>query len=114
MSCAVAQFNRPVASGLLSPLQLSTQHTQLHTHHNLSSAFLPLCLFCWMQCTCHHTALFAQAEDGDSAATSGASALPAAAISAYQSEGMRMIGLLRRSAFQPIMPALSEDMIARM
>ncbi len=56
-----------------------------------------------------HAALFVAAVDGDVAATSAARVLPAAAISAYHSEGMRMVGMLKRSSFQASMPVLSQD-----
>jgi hypothetical protein len=58
--------------------------------------------------------LFVAAVDGDVAATSAARILPAAAISAYHSEGMRMVGMLKRSSFQTGMPVLTEDALALM
>jgi hypothetical protein len=65
--------------------------------------------------TLYHAALFAQAVEGDTAATSGAGLLlPAASISAYQAEGLRMVGMLKRSSFQPSMPVVSQEEVESM
>lgn len=50
--------------------------------------------------------------DGEQAVTSEAAVLSQAAITAYQAEGMRMVGMLKRSYFDPAMPLLSEDDVA--
>jgi hypothetical protein len=58
-------------------------------------------------------ALFAQAGDHD-AATSDTRTLSRAAISAYHSEGMKMVGVLKRSNFKPSMPVVAEDALQNM
>lgn len=58
-------------------------------------------------------ALFAQAGDHD-AATSGDPALSRAAITAYHSEGMKMVGVLKRGSFKPSMPVVAEDALHSM
>lgn len=55
-----------------------------------------------------------EAVDGDEAATSTSRVLPAAAISAYADEGMRMVGMLKLDSFQTGMPVLSQDLLEAM
>lgn len=53
-----------------------------------------------------------QGDGQDAAATSAASILPAASITAHHSEGLRMVGVMRRSQFQPNMPLLDAVTVA--
>jgi hypothetical protein len=62
---------------------------------------------------CAAAALFAQAGDHD-AATSGDPTLSHAAITAYHSEGMKMVGVLKRGSFKPSMPVVAEDALQSM